>query len=165
MRCALRFNENSKIGIRVSALILVVVPSLTPSARFFAQRFDVAASRVSNEVDINVGGDGFLGALLPRLRLVVAGPFSRDAATGEDARRASVKFDVLELRRLAAPDAGDAPRPPPLLRTGLPFALLYALRPDEQGSWLETTVLTPTLRLGRGNKGSLFVLTRPPKRT
>ena len=112
-------------------------------ARNVVQRFDVGASRVANEVDV-----------LPWLRLIVAGPY---APTGV-ARRASVKFDTLELRL-----AGGRANPldgATVLRTGLPFEWLYRLRPDEKESWLETTVLSPRVRLGRGNKGSLFVLTR-----
>ena len=41
------------------------------------------------------------------------------------------------------------------------FALLYTLRKEEgEQSWLDTTHLSEGLRLGRGNKGSIFVLTR-----
>ena len=112
-------------------------------ARNVVQRFDVGAARVANEVDVT-----------PWLRLIVAGPY---APTGV-ARRASVKFDTLELRL-----AGGRANPldgATVLRTGLPFEWLYRLRPDEKESWLETTVLSPRVRLGRGNKGSLFVLTR-----
>ena len=113
-------------------------------ARNVVQRFDVGAARVANEVDVT-----------PWLRLIVAGPY---APTGV-ARRASVKFDTLELQLAGRPGANPLAGAT-LVRTGLPFEWLYRLRPDEKESWLETTVLSPRVRLGRGNKGSLFVLTR-----
>jgi hypothetical protein len=47
----------------------------------------------------------------------------------------------------------------------LDFSFLFALRSlfkggQTAGGWLETTYLDENLRIGRGNRGSLFVLTR-----
>jgi hypothetical protein len=51
--------------------------------------------------------------------------------------------------------------PLPTLTVKWLFALVYSLRKEEgTQSWLETTHVSENLRLGRGNKGSIFVLTR-----
>ena len=52
-----------------------------------------------------------------------------------------------------------------MLSLGWLFALIRTLRPAltngaDSSSWLETTYLSDRMRLGRGNKGSVFVLTR-----
>lgn len=109
------------------------------------QTFDLATSRVSNEISRCVKVLPFAPALDTRLR--VSGPFSRSSASG---RRADVNFDSLEL------SAGSIS-----LTIGWIFDLVYALKPDDKNlSWLETTHVSKNLRLGRGNKGSIFVLTR-----
>ena len=49
-----------------------------------------------------------------------------------------------------------------LFSAGWVFSLINAVKPDLRGeggeAWLETTYLSPTMRCGRGNKGSVFVL-------
>jgi len=52
-----------------------------------------------------------------------------------------------------------------LLSAGWVFALARAVNPAlangaDDASWLETTYLSDKVRLGRGNKGSIFVLRR-----
>jgi hypothetical protein len=108
------------------------------------QTFDVAAGRVANDI--------FRPLRSPfgtyETRLQVSGPFSQSPASG---RRADVLFDKLELEVAGAK-----------ITIGWLFDLIYAIRKDEKAeSWLETTHLSDTLRIGRGNKGSVFVLTRP----
>mmetsp|Transcript_22456 Transcript_22456/g.46126 ORF Transcript_22456/g.46126 Transcript_22456/m.46126 type:complete len:277 (-) Transcript_22456:189-1019(-) len=110
------------------------------------QTFDVSAGRVANDI--------FRPVALPfgtfDARLQVSGPFTKSTASG---RRADVRFDKLELEASGIK-----------ITIGWLFNLVYALRKDEKvgSSWLETTYLSETLRVGRGNKGSVFVLTRPP---
>ena len=107
------------------------------------QTFDVAASRVANDIV-----KPFLGGPM-KSRLQVSGPFTRSPA---NARRANVRFDTLEL---------SVEYTPVKVTIGWLFPIVYALRPDErQESWLETTHLSSDLRLARGNKGSIFVLGR-----
>jgi len=56
-----------------------------------------------------------------------------------------------------------------LLRTlwngtlSLPYPVPFALLGDNAKGWLQTNYLSPTLRLSRGNKGSLFVLVPEPE--
>jgi len=47
-----------------------------------------------------------------------------------------------------------------VLDLGLLFAALSALRGTDESGWLETTYVDKDLRIGRGNKGTMFVLTR-----
>jgi hypothetical protein len=42
----------------------------------------------------------------------------------------------------------------------LVFKLINIARGTEEGGWLETTYLSDGVRIGRGNKGTMFVLTR-----
>lgn len=44
----------------------------------------------------------------------------------------------------------------------VPFDLLEAARPGQTKGWFATTYLDERLRISRGNKGSVFVLRRPP---
>lgn len=46
------------------------------------------------------------------------------------------------------------------LRLGFLFAFLAAVRGTYDSGWLETTYLGEDMRIGRGNKGTMFVLTR-----
>ena len=79
----------------------------------------------------------------------MSGPFTPSPASGI---RADVKFDNLEIELFDGKIK---------LEFKWLFTLVYALRPEEEAeSWLDTTHLSEDLRLGRGNKGSIFVLTR-----
>jgi len=113
------------------------------------QVVDVAGGRIANEVkfDLPLGGG--------RAYVRVAGEFER-APPPAPARRALVEFDCLELF------TAEGRR---VLSLGWLFALIRTLRPAltngaDSSSWLETTYLSDRMRLGRGNKGSVFVLTR-----
>lgn len=46
------------------------------------------------------------------------------------------------------------------LSFGIVFAMLALVRGTKDSGWLETTFLDEDIRIGRGNKGSLFILTR-----
>jgi hypothetical protein len=99
------------------------------------QIFDLSISSVFNEVKLD---NGFVR---------VGGPFKISEKKGT---RALVSFKECKIN----------------LNFGLKLDLgfLFAIRAifagsDENG-WLETTYLSDRIRIGRGNKGSMFVLTR-----
>lgn len=46
------------------------------------------------------------------------------------------------------------------LDLGFVFGILSFLRQSNESGWLETTFLDDEMRIGRGNKGTMFVLTR-----
>ena len=46
------------------------------------------------------------------------------------------------------------------IELGWVFSILAILRGSKDSGWLETTFLDDEVRLGRGNKGTMFVLTR-----
>ena len=110
------------------------------------QQIDLRSGRISNEVSVQPFGIDLL--------VRVAGAF--EPAPPPAVRRALVEFDNLEVFK------ADGTR---LLSAGWLFALVRALRPsltngDADASWLETTYLSKNVRLGRGNKGSVFILRR-----
>jgi len=47
-----------------------------------------------------------------------------------------------------------------VLDLGVLFTIFSALRGTDESGWLETTYFDKDLRIGRGNKGTMFVLTR-----
>ena len=90
---------------------------------------------------------------------------ARDAARhrgghGGRARREQLLLQVQrrilpDRRRVGGPDGIKIPYP-------VPFDLLEAARPGQTKGWFATTYLDERLRISRGNKGSVFVLRRPP---
>jgi hypothetical protein len=67
-------------------------------------------------------------------------------------RRADVNFDTLELA------LGDK-----VVKIGWLFPLIASLKKkddSEVSAWLETTHVSQSLRLGRGNRGSIFILSK-----
>ena len=90
---------------------------------------------------------------------------ARDAARhrgghGGRARREQLLLQVQrrilpDRRRVGGPDGIKIPYP-------VPFDLLEAARPGQTKGWFATTCLDERLRISRGNKGSVFVLRRPP---
>jgi hypothetical protein len=42
------------------------------------------------------------------------------------------------------------------------FAILAVVKQTKDFGWLETTFIDEEIRIGRGNKGTMFVLTRDP---
>jgi len=108
------------------------------------QTFNISNNYVGNTVKVDV-------PILGTATVKVCGKFTVDRNIG---RRAIVQFERLEL--LSKEDTI-------IFSAEWPFRLQRFLRPelangDEKASWLDTTYLSETLRLGRGNKGSIFVL-------
>lgn len=132
-------------AVNASGLVLDTAGGAVP-----VQEVSVATSRIGNELSFALPGlDGLVR---------VAGRFEADRG---NARRALVEFDALDV----FVSVGRPTRYRRLLRAGLLFGLIRAVRPalangDDGESWLETTYLSPRVRLGRGNKGSVFVLRR-----
>ena len=99
------------------------------------QSFDVANGRVVNEIETGIG-------------LVTVGIAFRPS-------------ESVPRRALAAFDTGTI-----ATKLGVTISLdwIFDLRAKIKGSkesgWIETTYVSPSMRLGRGNKGSLFILTR-----
>jgi hypothetical protein len=111
-------------GIKVDA-------SSTPAL----QSFDVANSRVTNEVIAGIG------------TVTVGGTF-RPSTTVPN--RAIVAFDTGKI----ALDLGLT------LDISFVFDILGAIKGTKEAGWVETTYISDDMRIGRGNKGSLFILTR-----
>ena len=88
----------------------------------------------------------------------VAGTFE---AASDNGRRVLVNFDTLDVFLIR--NGGDPLR---LLRLGWLFTAVRAMKPalingdESTASWLDTTYISSRVRLGRGNKGSVFVLER-----
>lgn len=107
------------------------------SNREVKQIFDFATSRVLNDVELDWG------------RVCVGGGFRQSPKV---ANRAIVSFDTCTL----------------VLNNGLKlnfsflFAILAVVKQTKDLGWLETTFIDEDMRIGRGNKGTMFVLTRDP---
>lgn len=105
------------------------------SNRNTKQIFDLAKSSVSNEVNLDFG------------KVTVKGPFRLSTNVPN---RVIVGFEELNVDL----NVGIS------LRLGWLFSLIKTLKGDFPGGWLETTYLGKDMRIGRGNKGTMFVLTR-----
>jgi hypothetical protein len=105
------------------------------SNRVTQQIFDVINCRVTNSVEQAFGIVRVSGTFRP----------SETVPT-----RAVVGFDTCEIRW----NNGLT------IQLGFVFAMLSVLKGTNDNGWLETTYLDSDLRIGRGNKGSMFVLTR-----
>jgi len=90
---------------------------------------------------------------------------------GEDRIDTVVTFGDLGFLRLSAAGSVDASRPARLnftfdlayfMLAGLriPYPVPFQLLGDEAKGWIETTYASPKLRVSRGNKGTVFILTR-----
>lgn len=105
------------------------------SNRVTQQIIDTNASTVTNRVDlgwgvVEVGGSFRVSSSVP-IRAVVA--FNKADITLQNGFVVSL---------------------------GLVFDILSVVRGSRDNGWLETTYIDPEIRIGRGNKGTLFVLTR-----
>jgi hypothetical protein len=103
--------------------------------RVTKQIFDVTLGRVVNNVEQDFG-------------MVKVGGSFRVSDTVPN--RAIVAFDECEI----ALNSGIK------LNLGFVFSALGVFRGTMDNGWLETTYLDGNMRVGRGNKGTLFVLTR-----
>lgn len=105
------------------------------SNRVVKQIIDTKQSIVTNDVELDFG------------RVVVSGPFRQSSSVPN---RAVVAFDTADISL----NNGVT------LKLGFVFSILAAIRGSKDNGWLETTYLGDDLRIGRGNKGTMFVLTR-----
>jgi hypothetical protein len=103
------------------------------------QIFDVTASRVTNTVEQEFGMVRVEGSFRP----------STSVPT-----RAIVAFDTVTIALDKIMGGGL------VLNLGFVFSALSVIKGTKDNGWLETTYLDDQLRIGRGDKGTMFVLTR-----
>ena len=99
------------------------------------QSFDIVKSRVKNEIRTAIG------------QVTVAGRFRQSNAVPQ---RAVVAFDTAKIELSIGL----------ILDISFLFKVRAAVKGTEESGWVETTYCSDDVRIGRGNKGSLFVLTR-----
>lgn len=105
------------------------------SNRVVKQIFDIEKSTVLNEVELDFG----IGRAGGTFRQSPNVPYRALVSFNE----ASITFEngfVLSL--------------------GWIFSIIAEIRKSKDNGWLETTFLDSEMRIGRGNKGTMFVLTR-----
>lgn len=103
--------------------------------RVVKQIIDAARARVKNEITLDWG------------KIIVGGSFRQSKSVPY---RAIVSFDQADIF------LGDVK-----ISLGWLFAVIAATRGGiRENGWLETTFIDKDVRIGRGNKGTLFVLTR-----
>lgn len=105
------------------------------SNRVVKQIIDVKESRVTNDVELDFG------------RVEVGGPFRQSPNVPN---RAIVSFEKADITL----NNGF------VIRLGFLFSIIALLQGSSDNGWLETTFLDDDVRIGRGNKGTMFVLTR-----
>ena len=105
------------------------------SNRLTTQIIDLNEQRIQNNVEQDFG------------TITVEGSFR---VSDTVSNRAIVAFDKADI----------AFRNGLTLSLGIVFAMLALVRGTKDSGWLETTFLDEDVRIGRGNKGSLFILTR-----
>lgn len=108
------------------------------SNRVVKQIFNVAEKRVVNEIALDFG------------LVKVAGGIRQSSQV---ATRAVVAFDTCEI---TIDSVGIS------LNLSFLFKILGIVRQTRELGWLETTFVDEEVRIGRGNKGTMFVLTRDP---
>jgi hypothetical protein len=108
------------------------------SNRVVKQIFNVAEKRVVNEIALDFG------------LVKVAGGIRQSSQV---ATRAVVAFDTCEI---TIDSVGIT------LNLSFLFKILGIVRQTRELGWLETTFVDEEVRIGRGNKGTMFVLTRDP---
>lgn len=109
--------------------------SVDTSNRVVKQIIDTEQSIVTNDVELDFG------------RVNVSGPFRQSSNVPN---RAIVSFDRADITL----NTGFT------LKLGFLFSIIAVLRGSKDNGWLETTYLGDDMRIGRGNKGTMFVLTR-----
>lgn len=122
---------------RVNSKGTVTAAGLTvdTSNRVVKQVFDIETSSVYNEVELDFG----IGR---------AGGTFRESPTVPN--RALVSFN----------EASITFKNGFVLDLGWIFTIIAIFRKSNENGWLETTYLDSELRIGRGNKGTMFILTR-----
>ncbi|KAL9185468.1 hypothetical protein ACHAXT_003245 [Thalassiosira profunda] len=99
------------------------------------QSFDIDNSRVTNKIMAGIG------------QVTVGGGFRQSSKVP---LRAVVGFDTAKI----ALNVG------PTIDISFLFDIRAAIKGTFDAGWLEVTYISDNLRIGRGNKGSLFILTR-----
>lgn len=105
------------------------------SSNVALQSFDIQRSRVTNEIQTGIG------------LVTVGGTYSQSEAVP---LRALVAFDTAKI----ALNVGVT------LDISFLFDIRSAIKGSKNSGWVETTYISRDVRVGRGNKGSLFILTR-----
>ncbi|KAL3763317.1 hypothetical protein ACHAW5_007709 [Stephanodiscus triporus] len=100
------------------------------------QSFDVEKSRVTNVITTGIG------------LVTVGGTYRRSDSVP---LRAIVAFDTATIALNVKPF---------VLDLSFLFDVRAAIKGTREAGWLETTYVSDNVRIGRGNKGSLFILTR-----
>jgi hypothetical protein len=103
--------------------------------RVVVQTIDVDQSRVTNDIGLEWG------------RLIASGRFR---ASPSVPNRALVSFDTFKFQF----EGGFS------IDVGFLFPIIKFVRRSQENGWLETTFIDQDIRIGRGNKGTMFVLTR-----
>lgn len=106
------------------------------SNRVVKQSFDIVNSRVVNDIALDWGD------------ICVAGGFR---SSDQVPNRSIVSFDTCEITVSGVK-----------LNLNFLFGILAIVRRTKDLGWLETTFCDAEMRIGRGNKGTMFVLTRDP---
>ena len=127
-------SEEAKINTRKAGLQGAVSGGGIPvdaSNNVAKQTFDLENQRVTNEIQTGLG------------LVVVGGPFRQSDTVP---LRAIVGFDIAQVGPVD-------------------ISFLFDIRAKLKGGsydsgWVETTYVSDNIRIGRGNKGSLFILTR-----
>lgn len=99
------------------------------------QTFDVENSRVRNVITTSIG------------IITVGGTYSQSESSP---LRAIVAFDTAKIDLTFGPTVD----------VSFLFDIRAVFKGSRNAGWLETTYISNSIRIGRGNKGSLFVLTR-----
>lgn len=107
--------------------------------RVVKQSIDTKALRVKNEITLDWGD------------IIVAGSFRQSSSVPYRAVVAFDQADIFVASKLK-------------ISLGWIFSLIAATKGGvRDNGWLETTFIDEDIRIGRGNKGTMFVLTRDPK--
>lgn len=113
------------------------------SNKLVLQILDVTNRKVTNQVNFDWG------------KVVVSGTFRQSPTI---ANRAIVAFDTADIS-FSVPNVDQGF----IVSLGWVFTVIAAFRNgNRDNGWLETTYVDSTLRLGCGNKGTMFILTREP---
>lgn len=107
------------------------------SNRVVRQIIDVSQKTVTNNVELDFGNVNVGGSFRPSPNVP---------------NRAIVAFDRADITLKNGFT----------IKLGFIFAILAAVRGSKDNGWLETTYVGEDIRIGRGNKGTMFVLTRDP---
>ena len=124
--------------VKAQGSISAVGVKVDTSNRLVEQIFDIQNRRVVNNVDTDWGNIKASGSFRPSPNVP---------------NRALVSFDSIKIQFGKQEDS-------PTIDLGFVFSILAALRRSKDNGWLETTFVDESIRIGRGNKGTMFVLTR-----